>query len=920
MAKIIGEAAIRLRAEGKTLGPEIRRLVTTAVKEASAGIRADLRGAGDGLTDGIRQDAEKTSSSVKSILGGILSTLSSVSAAFIGTALKAAVLSVGIAGIASSLSGTAALVGGLGEAISGMGAAAIGVGVAGLTAMIALSATLKIATSGMGEAFKAVASGDAKALQEALKGMAPAAREFVTETAKLKPLFDEIRLATQAALFKGLGREVLSTGKALKSTFQRLFVGIAEQVNEAGTQILKFLREARTVKDLDTISDNVVGGFREMSQAGRSVTQIIVDIVKSSSELLPGLGRSIEDVTKKFAAFIRAKSDSGELTAFFQQGIETVKQFGRIIRDLGVGISNVFKIGSETGGGFLNILERAATSFREFTESAQGKEILTTIFQTIRLLAEAFGELLSTLRPVLKPLGELARILAEGIASALDRIGPKLRDTLIRLFENLTKAAPDLIRAVEKIIESVLELIDVLGPLAPAFADVVAEMAELSGPGTIAMVAALALIGGKIGLVVAAGVGLGLLLIEVGKKVHSFVNSVGDDIEGFGRDLQKLDGPFAILGKGIETFGSGVGTDAGKVREFLRKQGADIGQTFLESVASGIAAAQAEAVVPGVNRAVSQILSIFNGRKGEFTAAGGLTWGEVGRGITTEQQAVVDRLRQAAQALLNLLTGQRDAFATQGRTLSQALANGLTAGQQEAINRVRALLESLLGAMTGKRSSFDEEGRAISNRLGGGISAAQGDAVGAARSVGSAVVDTFSNASLFSAGAAIMASLRSGLVSGIQAVKNVLTSMTSLIPTWKGPESLDRVLLVPAGKAIMGGLISSIESEIPALRSVLATVTDEVATALSPPGGMTLDFRPGSASAGGTAGNGDGVGTFVLQQTNNMLPGADVNQFAAEVWRRGAQDLTSGNSALNVSQQSIQAGLAPPGSVVTVGM
>jgi hypothetical protein len=821
--------------------------------------------------------------------------------------------------LASSVTGAFALVGGLGEAITGLGAAAAGVGVAGLTALLALTATLKIATSGMGEAFKAVASGDAKALQEALKDMAPAAREFVTETAKLKPLFDEIKLATQAALFKGLGVEVLSTGKALKSTFQGLFVGIAEQVNEAGKQVLRFLREARTIDDLNQISDNVTSGFREMSQAGRSIAQIIVDIVKSSSELLPGLGRSIEDITKKFAAFIRLKSDSGELTAFFQQGIETVKQFGRVIRDFGVGIANVFKIGSDTGGGFLNILEQAAKSFRNFTESASGQAALTTLFETIRTLADAFGGLLSTLRPVLGPLGELAQVITKELSGALDRFGPKLRDTLIKLIDNLIAAAPTLVRTLEKVAEAVLKIVDAIAPALPALAKLVEGFIDISGPAGIAAVALIALLGTKMGLVVAAGVGLGLALIEVGKAVKSFVNQVGDDIEQFGKDMQGAGGPFAILGKGLETFGSGIGTDTSKVRAIFRDRGIDVGLSLFEGVASGIAKAQAEAVAPGINNAVTQILSIFNGRKSEFEKAGGLTWAEVGNGITTEQQAVLSRLNQAASALLNLLSGKRNEFALQGRAFSDALATGLTAGQQEVINRVRNTIDGLLGALTGRRSAFDSEGRAISERLGGGIEAGRQAPVNAARDAANAVLGVFGGVSLYGEGASIMGSLRSGLVSGIQAVRNVLTSMTSLIPTWKGPESLDRKLLVPAGKAIMGGLIQSIESEIPTLRATLAAVTDEVATALSPPGGMSLDFRPGSTSGvAGTASAND-VRTFILQQTNNMLPGADVNQFAAEVWRRGAQDLTSGNTTLNVSQQSVQAGLAAPGSLVTMG-
>jgi hypothetical protein len=844
---IIGVASIRVRPDLTRFRSELDAGLRKIDRDFKVNVRADTSQASrdvDRFAKQINQknaairvnvDRKRIQKDLGDISREVLKISEKTGVMFLKGTAGAVVFAVALASVASALTGTASLVGGLGQAIVALGGAAVGVGAGGLAALAAGVATVKLGMVGMSDAFKAISEGDAKALNEALKKMSPAGREFVREIAKFKPVLDQLRLDVQQNLFKDLAKEVQLTGNAVSRIARGQFTELSKVLNNVAKDTLGFFREARTLKELESISKNVTSGFRESQGAAKSLASAIVDIVSAGSELLPELGRGLEGVTARFAAFIRGAKDSGRLTEFFRQSIETIKQFGRILRDFGVGIANVFRIGSETGGGFLNILERAATGFRNFTESAQGREVLTRIFETIRTLAEAFSELLSNLRPVLGPLGQFAELVANGLASALDRLGPKLRDALIKLFEKLTVAAPDLIDAVEKIAEAVIDLIDAIAPFVPAIADIINEMADFSGPTTVAMVAALALIGGKMGLVVAAGVGLGIALIKLGQGVHDVVNSIGDDVEALGQDLQKLGGPFGILGKGIEIFGSGIGTDTTKVRQLLRDQGVDIGYTLLESVTAGVAKAQAEALVPGVNGAVTQILKIFNGRKGEFTAAGGLTWAEVGRGITTEQQAVVDRLRQAAQALLNVLTGKRDEFATQGKTLSQALANGLTAGQQEAINRVRNIVQSLLDAMTGKRSSFDAEGRAISQRLSGGISAGQSEATNAARGVANAVVGIFGGTSLYGEGASIMASLRGGLVSGIQAVKNVLTSMTSLIPTWKGPESVDKRLLVPAGVEIMRGLIRGIESEESSLERVLSGVTDRFTAAFDTP-------------------------------------------------------------------------------------
>lgn len=910
MAKIIGTAAIRLRAEGKNLGPEIRRLVSTAIKQASAGVKQDVRN-DVGVTEGMRQDAEKTASTFGGAMGRVRASLASTGVTLLKTTARAVALSVAIGGIASSVAGTAALVGGLGQAVAGLGAAAAGVGVAGLTAFLVASTTVKIATSGMGDAFKAVADGDAKALQEALKGMSPAARSFVTETAKLKPLFDDLQLATQAALFKNLGAEVLATGRAIGPVFRGLFVGVAEQLNVAATGILQFMREARTVSDLEAISKNVTGGFREMSQAGRSIAQVIVDIVKSASDLLPGLGQSIEEITKRFADFVRLKADSGELTEFFRQGIETAKQFGRIIRDLGVGISNVFKIGSETGGGFLGILERVAAGFRNFTESIGGQTILRTIFGIINDLADAFGRFLSALAPLLPMLGRLASVLADSVIQILDELGPVLEEVGRAVIEALIETLPILVPVVVDLAKAFGQIIKALAPLLPVLAKVLDALMPLIDPFVRLIESILPplikLIEGLTPVIKLLATGLGLIVDVIALVITGFTR-LGDTLELIADPIGTAQKFIAFLGNDLKS----LSVDEGITKGFRR-----VGHDSMKAIEQGLNDAK-PSLLQVIPQTIREVLSSLESWLPRFFNAGGLTWAEVGRGITTEQQAVVDRLNRAAQALLNVLTGRREEFSTQGRTLSEALANGLTIGQQEAVNRIRAVMDNLLAALTGRRPSFEAEGRAISERLGGGIQSGQQNAVSAAQNAANSVLGVFGGISLFREGADIMNSLRSGLISGIQAVKNVLTSMTSLIPTWKGPESLDRRLLVPAGKAIMGGLIRSIESEIPTLRKTLAAVTDEVATALNPSTGMSLDFTPG-ATPGHAGAGASGVGSFILQQTNNMLPGADVNQFADAVWRRGAADLAAGNSSLNVAQKSVQAGMAAPGSVVSLG-
>ncbi|MFE7463107.1 hypothetical protein ACFU6R_03245 [Streptomyces sp. NPDC057499] len=72
-----------------------------------------------------------------------------------------------------------------------------------------------------------------------------------------------------------------------------------------------------------------------------------------------------------------------------------------------------------------------------------------------------------------------------------------------------------------------------------------------------------------------------------------------------------------------------------------------------------------------------------------------------------------------------------------------------------------------------------------------------------------------------------------GFISGITGmfgnVKDALGSLTDKLTDWKGPESLDKVLLVNAGVLVINGFIKGLESRYDAVRESLKGLTDDVA-------------------------------------------------------------------------------------------
>src|SRR6185436_291778 len=140
-------------------------------------------------------------------------------------------------GIAALLAGLASAVGGLipiigqlvSTIVSAAGALAILPGVIG--GIITIFATLKIATSGVGEAFSALASGDVDKLDEALKKLSPSARVFVKELGALKPELDTIKASVQEAFFKDLAAVLKPLVENLIPVLRVGLTSVAESLN-----------------------------------------------------------------------------------------------------------------------------------------------------------------------------------------------------------------------------------------------------------------------------------------------------------------------------------------------------------------------------------------------------------------------------------------------------------------------------------------------------------------------------------------------------------------------------------------------------------------------------------------------------------------------------------------------------------------
>lgn len=260
----------------------------------------------------------------------------------------------------------------------------------------------------------------------------------------------------------------------------------------------------------------------------------------------------------------------------------------------------------------------------------------------------------------------------------------------------------------------------------------------------------------------------------------------------------------------------------------------------------------------------SFILSVFQG-----VAA---SWGPIWEGIKTVVSGawqvistVVSTALEVIKGVISLATavlrGDWSAAWEAIKGVVSAVWEGIKGVVSGALDILRGAVSGALAAVQGAwsgawgsvKSTVSGAWSSITSTVSGGVTRV----LTTVQSIPAKVKGVFASAGqwLLDAGRKIIDGLVSGIKSKVSAVKDSLTGLTDLLPSWKGPASRDRVLLRPAGRLVMGGFLDAMESEYAAVRDSLTSFTGSLAAASAarPRVGALLSQSPaGGASLAGT--------------------------------------------------------------------
>jgi phage-related protein len=214
------------------------------------------------------------------------------------------------------------------------------------------------------------------------------------------------------------------------------------------------------------------------------------------------------------------------------------------------------------------------------------------------------------------------------------------------------------------------------------------------------------------------------------------------------------------------------------------------------------------------------------------------------------------------------------------------------------VGQVRAVFGPIVGFF---RDVWNNVSNAVSDGIGHVISFVGGIGGKILRALGDV------GSILLNAGKAIIEGFLHGLESAFDAVKNFFGGIANWIQAHKGPLEFDRQLLVPHGNAVLEGFLHGLKQQMGPLESFLAGVSDTVAGAFGGDVGAQVNLAGLGATS---AAQGGASSPIIVHQTNQMLPGTDPFQFAAQSAAAMGRALGAGGSrVVATSPQAARLGM-----------
>ncbi|WP_327594711.1 hypothetical protein [Streptomyces chartreusis] len=570
-----------------------------------------------------------------------------------------------------------AIVGALGIATLGIAAAGAASGIASLLAALAPAAgllaalpavvlgfqaalgALKLALSGVGDAFSAALTEDAEKFEESLEGLSPKAQAAAREVRALKPAFEELKASVQDAFFAQFEGQITKTANALAGPLKTSLTGISTAWGVAARNALGYVQGQAGVSNIQSVMRAAQAATEGFSQTTNKLTAGLLQVAAVVSDRFGGeLAGGIENLGQRFGTWLQQIAQGGQATAWVDRAITVLAQLGDIAGNVTDIIGGLFRAGDDAGAGLLNNLQQVTQAVSDFVNSTQGQESLGNIFgaigQVAAQLGPIIGALLSNLGQIAPALGPIFEQMGPVIVQTINQIGAAIQGAMPHLavvFQQLGAAAvslgpalPPVAAAAAALARSAADLVAALAPAVALVLRFLAPVVELAAPLIVAAGAMLLVVRawrtavGVFRLVQGAWLALNVAFAA------SPIGVIIVGVIGLVAAIYLLYQRFQVVRTVVDAVGNAL------------KVGFLAAVNFVKDAASGIA----DFFVGAFNRAksavstgIDAVVRFFTGLPGRITSGLSSLGSTIAQGFTSAWQFATDAVQAGATAVIN---------------------------------------------------------------------------------------------------------------------------------------------------------------------------------------------------------------------------------------------------------------------------
>lgn len=550
-------------------------------------------------------------------------------------------------------------------------------------------------------------------------------------------------------------------------------------------------------------------------------TDALLSLGEVGAKYLPSIAEWANGVAYSFQAWVQAKIASGEMDQAIQAAAKTFGTLKDIVFDLGGILAGVFKA-MASGSSSIDSIAAALDSANKAVNGPLWQGTLSTIFSAmgdaasyafsgVGSLGQAFVSLAPTLSTILPLVGQIIETGLKGISGALQ--DPAFQGGLVAFFQGVLTAVQALAPAMPALGQAFGAIATVAGQLLAAVAPLIAQLVEQLAP---------------------VFTQLATLLTPIIEQLATALMPV---ITALGPVLSEL---FAVLGPLITELLAAVVPAIQPIVE------ATVSALIpaIQLIGTVIQALM-PIVLPIIEVIKNTIVNMMTVIQGIINVIMGI--------ITGDWSRAWDGIKQIGSGIWNFIKDSFSAFGQAIVGIGKAAWNLLGAAISAAWNGIKSGVGAALSWIGSIISSGWSFVKSVTSSMWSGVvstvSSWIGNMMNFITSIPSKIKNIFSNAPswLWNAGKSIIKGLLDGIGSMFSSVKNKLSSLTNMLPSWKGPAPVDKVLLTPAGEMIMQGLIKGLESQYGAVRSSLQGLTEDLTKPATI--GLSADVQPLPARA-----------------------------------------------------------------------